>query len=95
MKNKPKENACFCLDFDKIQEGLRKRSTLDAKKISIKTVPLCNTILVKNLPSTATHDSVLFRFENARAGGGDVERVELDLEKRIALVEFKDPSGKP
>ncbi|XP_028398972.1 protein mono-ADP-ribosyltransferase PARP14-like [Dendronephthya gigantea] len=80
------------IDFDKIQEGLRKKSSLDGKQISIKTVPLCSTILVKNLPSSATHDSVLYKFENKRVGGGEVKRVELDLEKKIALVEFKDPS---
>ena len=72
---------------------MKKKPTLDWKHISIKTVPLCKTILVKDLPVTATHDSVLYRFENEKYGGGDVEKVHLDLGKRIALVEFKDPNG--
>jgi hypothetical protein len=54
---------------------------------------VCKTILVKNLPTTATYDFVLCKFENKRAGGGEVHTVHLDLEKRIALVEFKDPNG--
>ena len=86
-------HACFS-DFDMIQEGQKKRSMLEGKKISIKSVPLCNTILVKNLPSSATHDSLMYKFENKREGGGDVESVTLDQEKKIALIEFKDPSGK-
>jgi hypothetical protein len=38
---------------------------------------------------------VLYRFENKRTGGGEVEDsgVHLDPEKGIALVEFKDPNG--
>ena len=81
-------------DFDKIQAGLKKRPKLEGRNISIKTVPVSKTILVKNLPVSATYDSVLYKFENKRAGGGEIERVDLDLEKRIALVEFKDASGK-
>ena len=75
---------------------MKKNPILEGKRVSIKTVPLCKTILVKDLPATATPDSVLYRFENERHGGGDVETVpvHLDLEKRIALVEFKDPNGR-
>mgnify|MGYP002803371376 CR=1 FL=1 len=80
------------VDFDKIQESFEKRPTLEGKDMSIEAVPFCKTILVKNLPASATHDSVLFKFENKRAGGGDVEAVDLDLEKKIATIEFKDPN---
>ena len=80
-------------DFDKIQAAFKKRPTLEGKNLSIKTVPVSKTILVKNLPASATYDSVLYKFENKRAGGGEIERVDLDLEKRIALVEFKDAKG--
>lgn len=83
------------LDFNKIQEGFKKKPTLDGKDISIDTVPtLCKTILVKNVPVSATYKIVLSRFQNEEAGGGEVERVHLDLEKRIAWVEFKDPNGR-
>ena len=83
-------------DFNKIQENFEKRPTLEGKRISIKRVPLCKTILVKNLPPSATHDSVMYRFENKRAGGGEVEDggVKLDLEKKIATIEFKDANGR-
>lgn len=67
---------------------------MEGKNLSIKTVPVSKTILVKNLPASATYDSVMYKFENRRAGGGEIERVDLDLEKRIALVEFKDASGR-
>ena len=67
---------------------------MEGKNLSIKTVPVSKTILVKNLPASATYDSVLYKFENKRAGGGEIERVDLDLEKRIALVEFKDAKGR-
>ncbi|CAB4034806.1 poly [ADP-ribose] polymerase 14-like isoform X2, partial [Paramuricea clavata] len=80
------------VDFDKMKEGFKSKPTLEGKYISIKTVPPCKTILVKNLPSTATYDSVWLRFESKRAGGADVEGVHLDPEKRTALVEFKDPN---
>ena len=84
----------FISDFDKIQESFKKKPTLEGRHISIKTVPECKTILAKNLPESATHDSVMYRFENKRAGGGEVETVNLDLEKRVAMVEFKDPNGR-
>ena len=84
----------FLSDFDKIQAGLKKRPTLEGRNISIKTVPVNKTILVKNLPASATYDSVLYKFENKRTGGGEIERVDLDLEKRIALIEFTDGSGR-
>ena len=84
----------FLSDFDKIQAGFKKRPTLEGRNISIKKVPVSKTILVKNLPASATYDSVLYKFENKRAGGGQIKRVDLNLEKRIALVEFKDSSGK-
>jgi hypothetical protein len=83
----------FVSDFDKIQADFKKKPTLEGKDLSVKTVPLCKTILVKNLPATATDDSVSLSFESKRAGGGDVARVDLDLEKKIALVEFEDPNG--
>ena len=67
---------------------------MEGKNISIKIVPLCKAILVQHLPTTATYDSVWLSFESKRAGGGEVETVQLDQEKRIALVEFKDPNGK-
>lgn len=84
----------FISDFDKIQAAFKKRPILESKNLSIKTVPVSKTILVKNLPASATYDSVLYKFENKRAGGGEIERVDLDLEKRIALVEFKDAKGR-
>ena len=84
----------FILDLDKIQEAFNKKPSLEGKIISIKTVPLCKTILVKNLPITATSDSVCLNFESKRAGGDEVETVQLDEEKKIALVEFKYPNGK-
>jgi hypothetical protein len=38
----------------------------------------------------------MYRFENKRAGGGEVEDggVKLDLEKKIATIEFKDANGR-
>ncbi|XP_028411232.1 uncharacterized protein LOC114533825 [Dendronephthya gigantea] len=51
-----------------------------------------DSVMYKFENARATHDSVMYKFENARARGSEVERVELDLEKKIALVEFKDPS---
>ena len=77
-----------------MKAGLKKRPTLEGRNISIKTVPVSKTILVQNLPASATYDSVLYKFENKRTGGGEIERVDLDLEKRIALIEFTDGSGR-
>ena len=84
----------FISDFDKIQAAFKNRPTLEGKNLSITTVPVSKTILVKNLPALATYDSVFYKFENRRAGGGEIEKVDLDLEKRIALVEFKDAKGR-
>ena len=77
-----------------MKESFEKRPTLEGKDISIEPVSLCKTILVKNLPASATHDSVLFKFENKRAGGGEVEAVDLDLDKKIATIQFEDPNGR-
>ena len=78
-----------------IQEGLEKMPTLDGNDISIESVPSpCKTILVKDLPVSATYDSMLDKFENDQVGGGEIERMQLDLEKGAAVVKFKDPSGK-
>ena len=78
-----------------IQEGLEKMPTLDGNDISIENFPSpCKTILVKDFPVSATYDSVLDRFENDQVEGGEIERMQLDLEKGIAHVKFKDPSGK-
>ena len=68
--------------------------TLDGNDISIERVPSpYKTILVKDLPVSATYDSVLATFEDEQDGGGEVERIQLELEKGTAFVKFNDPSG--
>lgn len=40
-----------------------------------------------------TKDAVLYYFENAKNGGGDVINVELNIKEGWALVHFEDPEG--
>ena len=80
------------VDFHKVEEYTKQEPTLHGKKISIKKVPKCKSILVKNLPNSSTLDSVTRLFKNEIVGGGGIEQVTLDLEKRTAVVPFKDPN---
>ena len=53
------------------------------------------TIMVTGLAAKTTKDSILNYFENKRrSGGGEVENVEFQRDKRVAFVTFKDASGK-
>ena len=76
-----------------MREDAKQEPTLQGKKISIKRVSKCKSILVKNLPNSATLESVRRLFRNKTVGGDGVENVTLDLEKRTAMVQFKDPDG--
>lgn len=40
-----------------------------------------------------TKDAVLYYFENAKNGGGDVINVALNIKEGWALVHFEDPEG--
>lgn len=49
---------------------------------------------MKNLPPETTFDAVKYKFESKRSVGAEVESVQMDLQKRIALVKFEDYNGK-
>ena len=53
------------------------------------------TIKVSGLAAKTTEDSILNYFENKRrSGGGEVESVDLRSDTGVAVVTFKDASGK-
>ena len=53
-----------------------------------KTIEVCG-----HKPSSS-HDGILLFFENnRRSGGGEIEKVQRDMDKTVALVTFKNYGG--
>ena len=84
---------CTILDSNKIAEALEKHPTLDDKDITIVTSSSLRTIILKDIPESATYDDVLKRLNNEHDGFGEVERIQLELDKKTALVKFKFSNG--
>ena len=71
-------------------------ATLDVRiEVSENTGDGEKTIKVSGLAAKTTEDSILNYFENKRrSGGGEVESVDLRSDTGVAVVTFKDASGK-
>ena len=53
------------------------------------------TILVQNIPSSLDEDMIEAFFESTKkGGGGPVNKLELNMQKHWAVVEFSNPKGK-
>ena len=81
----------YCLDFEKLQESLKKRS-LDDQFLTVDTVEVSRQVKVTGYAKQTLDDTLIFFFENKRSGGGDVVNV-IREEDRI-LVEFRNTEGR-
>ncbi|XP_076864433.1 protein mono-ADP-ribosyltransferase PARP10 [Brachyhypopomus gauderio] len=78
-------------DFENISDKVCKRK-LDGAKLTLEQVERPDSILVENLSSTLTDDTLLLYFESSRGGGGEVVDVGR-VDEGIAKVSFKDPKS--
>ena len=52
------------------------------------------TIEVCGLEPSTSHDGILLFFENnRRSGGGEIDKVQRDMDKTVALITFKNSGG--
>jgi len=82
----------YHLDFSKIKTKGEDRG-VDSAKIIIEQVPVTTSILVSGISDNTTHDAIELYFENARYGGGPVERVDFIPQGGRAVVVFQDAKG--
>ncbi|XP_053389480.1 protein mono-ADP-ribosyltransferase PARP14-like, partial [Mercenaria mercenaria] len=78
-------------DFQKLEKIFGK-TELEGASLKVYQVPISSCILVTNLPSEVTRDTVEFYFENTqKSGGGQVEKVVMN-DDDTCLVYFADYS---
>ncbi|XP_053389482.1 protein mono-ADP-ribosyltransferase PARP14-like, partial [Mercenaria mercenaria] len=76
-------------DFQKLEKCFGK-NRLEGASLTLYPVPISNCIIVANLASEVTKDTVVYYFENTRkSGGGQVEEVVM-YEDHTCLVYFTD-----
>ncbi|XP_060585886.1 protein mono-ADP-ribosyltransferase PARP14-like isoform X2 [Ruditapes philippinarum] len=76
-------------DFKKLESAFDKYK-LEGASLKICPVPISNCIIVANLASEVTKDTIEFYFENKRkSGGGQVDKVVMN-EDDTCLVYFSD-----
>lgn len=66
------------------------KKPLEGRKLTVTKVSISNCLLVENLNSNTTADTVEFYFENKRSGGGPVERVDLVPGEKRCFIYFED-----
>ena len=67
--------------------------TLNGSHFHIEQVNVCDCIEVSGLHPKTNNDAILYYFENARKGGGDVSKVEYVEGSGKAFVFFDNRSG--
>ncbi|XP_053389475.1 protein mono-ADP-ribosyltransferase PARP14-like, partial [Mercenaria mercenaria] len=76
-------------DFQKLEDVFR-RTKLEEASLKLYPVPVSSCIIVANLASEVTKDTIEFYFENTRkSGGGQVEKVVMN-EDDTCIVYFAD-----
>ncbi|KAL3864677.1 hypothetical protein ACJMK2_006338 [Sinanodonta woodiana] len=77
-------------DFEKLEEACKKRS-LEGSYLLPSKVYVSNSIIISNLKTTTTEDTIELYFENEkRSWGGPVEKVEFKRDEEYCLVFFED-----
>ena len=71
---------------------LRKRK-LEGRLLTASKVPISNCLLVENLNSMTTEDTVALYFQNKRNNGGPVEKVEMATDGNKCFVYFERHEG--
>ncbi|KAL3864768.1 hypothetical protein ACJMK2_006424 [Sinanodonta woodiana] len=78
------------IDFEKLEEACKKRP-LEGSYLVPSKVYVSNSIIISNLKTTTTEDTIQLYFENEkRSYGGPVEKVEFKREEEYCLVFFED-----
>ena len=87
----------FCFsDVEKLQKLCAQRP-LEGVKLTVSTVPISNSVIVKGLNSVTSDDTILYYFEGKRSGnvnGVEVEKIERKASENYAVVYFKDHTGR-
>ncbi|KAL3863204.1 hypothetical protein ACJMK2_004970 [Sinanodonta woodiana] len=77
-------------DLKKLQNECQKKK-LEGATLVISQVPISRCVLLTNLATKTSEDTLLFYFENSkRSGGGPVEKLEMNKEARECLIYFED-----
>ncbi|XP_077985098.1 protein mono-ADP-ribosyltransferase PARP14-like [Glandiceps talaboti] len=76
-------------DFDDIAKRIASRQ-FKGEKLVAKLVEVSNCVVVKHLSPNIELQTLEMYFESRRSGGGDVYEVNIDKERSMALVFFKD-----
>ena len=79
-------------DLDETSDMIKKRK-LEGRQLTVSKVSISNCLLVENLSSKTTEDTVWLYFENKRSNGGPVERVEMAADGIKCLVYFESHEG--
>ena len=86
----------FVLDADDVvgEAGLKQKSATP-KMLRDQEVCKGKTIEVRGLHSSTTFDAVLLFFESLHWSGGDtVDSLQLNTDRNVAYVTFKNPQGR-
>ncbi|XP_053389478.1 uncharacterized protein LOC128552464 [Mercenaria mercenaria] len=79
-------------DFQEL-EMIFGKNKLEGTTLKVYQIPISSCIIVANLPSEVTKDTIEFYFENTRkSGGGQVEKVVMNDDDDTCLVYFADYS---
>ncbi|KAL3864767.1 hypothetical protein ACJMK2_006423 [Sinanodonta woodiana] len=78
------------IDFEKLEEACKKRP-LEGSYLVPSKVYVSSSIIISNLKTTTTKDTIQLYFENEkRSWGGPVEKVEFCRDEEYCLVHFVD-----
>ena len=89
---------CWTGNGKEVCEAIRKRPMKlnnSSYTLEVEEIAESSTVLVKNVPSNITEDTLFYHFENNNNGGGEVYQrgIKLLPEHQSALVPFEKASG--
>ena len=82
-----------------VAENVLSRPDLTLEGVTLQVSPAQDvwdrkTVEVCGLNPSTSYDGMLLFFENKRrSGGGEVDKVQRDMDKTVALVTFKNTGG--
>lgn len=69
------------------------RKPLEGNKLSVFRVPVTSCVLVSNIASKMTRDTVRYYFENERKSGGDDDAEIMEYNGFSCVIRFPSPQG--
>ena len=81
-----------------VAENVLSRPDLTLEGVAFEASPALdewdgNTIEVCGLKPSTTHDGIVLFFESKRCSGGEVHKVQRDMDTTVARVTFKNSGG--